>query len=200
MKIEQFDSKTAEQFRKAIDDLIAKNVEGFIFDVRGNPGGELNSIVNVLDYLLPDGEPIAYFRYDQNLGKQDVVYKAKDGHEVNLPMTVLCDQYTASAGELFTSALRDYGVATVIGVRTYGKGTAQSLFDLRDGTAFTMSTARYDPPKAANYEGVGVAPHITVVLDEKAASINAFLRDDAIDNQLQEAIKEINRLRESAFQ
>lgn len=200
VKIEQFDGKTAEQFKQAMDTLLEKGVEGVIFDVRGNPGGEVNSIVDVLDYLLPDGKTIAYFRYDQNLGKKDVVYKAKDGHEVTLPMTVLCDQYTASAGELFTSALRDYEAATVIGVKTYGKGTAQSLIDLRDGTAFTISTARYDPPIGENYEGIGITPHITVELDEAAASVNAFLRDDDIDNQLQSAIGEINRLRDLSMQ
>lgn len=200
VKIDQFNQKTFEQFKKAIDDLTLKNVEGIIFDLRGNPGGEVNSIVNVLDYLLPDGEPIAYFRYDQNLGKHDVVYKGKDGHEVTLPMVVLCDQYTASAGELFTAALRDYEAATIVGVQTYGKGTAQNMISLHDGTAFTISTARYDPPKGGNYEGVGVAPHIVVELSEEAASVNAFLRDDAIDNQLQEAIKEINRLRTISFQ
>ncbi len=200
VKIEQFDSKTPEQFKAAMDALTLAGVEGFVFDLRGNPGGEVNSIVSVLDYLLPDGNPIAYFRYDQNLGKKDVVYKAKDGHEVTLPMTVLCDQYTASAGELFTSALRDYEAATVIGVKTYGKGTAQSLIDLRDGTAFTISTARYDPPIGENYEGVGITPHITVELDEEAAKVNAFLRDDEIDNQLQAAIREINRLRDIALQ
>ena len=200
VKIEQFDSKTAEQFKTAIDTLIEKGVEGFIFDVRGNPGGEVTSIVNVLDYLLPDGNPIAFFRYDQNLGMKDAVYNADDGHEVTLPMTVLCDEYTASAGELFTAALRDYEAATVIGVRTYGKGTAQNLIELRDGTAFTISIARYDPPSGENYEGVGIAPHIEVTLDEEAASVNAFLRDDAIDNQLQTAVDEIDRLRDLSMQ
>ena len=88
----------------------------------------------------------------------------------------------------------------MIGVTTYGKGTAQTLMDLRDGTAFTISTARYDPPIGDNYEGIGIEPHITVALNEEAASVNAFLRDDAIDNQLQTAIEEINRLRAEALQ
>ena len=200
VKIEQFDSKTAGQFKEAIDALIERGVEGLIFDVRGNPGGEVTSIVDVLDYLLPDGKVIARFKYDENISAIETVYTADDGHEVTLPMTVLCDEYTASAGELFTSALRDHEAATVIGVTTYGKGTAQSLIELNDGTAFTISTARYDPPFGENYEGVGITPHITVALDEEAASVNAFLRDDAIDNQLQAAVAEIDRLLDASLQ
>ncbi|MBR2951366.1 MAG: PDZ domain-containing protein [Clostridia bacterium] len=197
VKIEQFDAKTAEQFKKAIDDLLSCGVEGLIFDLRGNPGGEVTAIKEVLDYLLPDGKIIVRFRYDESYtgGTAEEIYIAEDGHEVTLPMTVLCDSYTASAGELFTSALRDHEMATVIGVTTYGKGTAQALIELRDGTAFTISTARYDPPSGENYEGVGITPHIVVELDEEAAKINAFLRDDAIDNQLQAAVAEIDRLR-----
>lgn len=197
VKIEQFDAKTAEQFKKAIDDLLSCGVKGLIFDLRGNPGGEVTAIKEVLDYLLPDGKIIVRFRYDEGYtdGTAEEIYIAEDGHEVTLPMTVLCDSYTASAGELFTSALRDHEMATVIGVTTYGKGTAQALIELRDGTAFTISTARYDPPSGENYEGVGITPHIVVELDEEAAKINAFLRDDAIDNQLQAAVAEIDRLR-----
>ena len=196
VKIEQFDAKTAEQFKKAIDDLLSCGVEGLIFDLRGNPGGEVTAIKEVLDYLLPDGKVIVRFRYDEGYdGTAEEIHIAQDGHEVTLPMTVLCDSYTASAGELFTSALRDHEMATVIGVTTYGKGTAQALIELRDGTALTISTARYDPPSGENYEGVGITPHIVVELDEEAAKINAFLRDDAIDNQLQAAVAEIDRLR-----
>ena len=201
VKIEQFNGKTAEQFKKAIDALLEEGVEGLVFDLRGNPGGEVNAIITVLDYLLPDGKTVARFRFDEDVASTpEIVYVAKDGYELTLPMTVLCDQYTASAGELFTAALRDHEMATVIGVTTYGKGTAQTLMDLRDGTAFTISTARYDPPIGDNYEGLGIEPHITVALNEEAASVNAFLRDDAIDNQLQTAIEEINRLRAEALQ
>ncbi len=200
VKIEQFDSKTAAQFKAAIDDLLSCGIEALIFDLRGNPGGEVGAIVDVLDYLLPDGKVIARFRYDEDLSSIETVYTADDGHEVTLPMTVLCDGYTASAGELFTSALRDHEAATVIGVTTYGKGTAQILIDLDDGTAFTISVARYDPPSGENYEGVGITPHIVVELSEEAAAVNAFLRDDAIDNQLQTAVAELDRLRDASLQ
>ncbi len=200
VKIEQFDSKTFEQFKEAVDSLIESGAKGLVFDLRGNPGGELNAIISVLDYLLPDGNAIAHIRYAPKtlMPSQSIV--AGDGHFVNLPMTVLCDGYTASAGELFTVALRDYEVATIIGVTTYGKGTMQSVLDFGDGSAFTISIARYDPPFGANYEGIGVIPDIIEELSEEAASVNAFLRDDLDDNQLQKAVAEIVRLRQPVLQ
>ncbi len=194
IKIEKFDAKTAEQFQTAVDALLADGVRGFVFDLRNNPGGELNSIVSVLDYLLPDGQALVHFRYSAQSGYPTTTYMAEDGHTVNLPMVILCNEYTASAGELFTSAMRDYEAATVVGVTTYGKGTAQGVIEFHDGTAFTVSVARYDPPFGENYEGVGIVPDIQEVLSDQAAAINSFLRDDAIDNQLQKAVAELNRL------
>ncbi len=194
IKIEKFDAKTAEQFKAAVDALTAEGVRGLIFDLRNNPGGELNAIVSVLDYLLPDGGALTHFRYSEKSGYATQTFTAGDGHQVDLPMVVLCNEYTASAGELFTSAMRDYEAATVVGVTTYGKGTAQTVLEFGDGTAYTLSMARYDPPFGDNYEGKGVVPHIEVPLSQEAADVNIFLRDDAIDNQLQAAVTELNRL------
>ena len=198
VKIEQFDGKTAEQFKNAIDALLTDGVTALIFDLRNNGGGQVTAIVEVLDYLVEDGKPLAHFRFKPNTGNVDEHYYAKDGHALSIPMTVLCNGYTASAAELFTSALKDHGMATVIGTQTYGKGTAQSQVNLTDGTAFTISIARYDPPCSENYEGVGVAPDIVEELSEEAEKINAFLRDDAIDNQLQKAVAELDRLRKNS--
>ncbi len=192
IKIEQFDSKTAAQFKSTVDSLISEGATRLIFDLRDNPGGEVSAIVEVLDYLLPDGGPIASFCYKQGSGIEDEVFYAKDGHSISLPMAVLCNGYTASAGELFTAALKDYQVATVVGEVTYGKGTAQTVLQYKDGSAFTLSMARYNPPFSGNYEGVGVIPDIKVILDEEAAKVNVFLRDDAIDNQLQAAVFVLN--------
>ena len=198
VKIEQFDAHTAEQFKAAIDALEASGVTALVFDLRNNGGGQLGAIVSVLDYLLSDGLPIAHMRYKPGTGNEDAHYFAEDGHSVSLPMTVLCNEYTASAAELFTAALRDHGKATIVGSVTYGKGTAQAQLEpFGDGTGFTISIARYDPPIGQNYEGIGITPDISVTLSEEAAKVNAFLRDDAIDNQLQAAVTELNRLRAS---
>lgn len=86
-------------------------------------------------------------------------------------------------------------MATVVGDVTYGKGMAQAHVEFGDGTGFSISVARYDPPIGQNYEGKGVIPDIEIALSEEAAVVNAFLREDGIDNQLQTAVAELNRLR-----
>lgn len=194
IKIEEFNAKTAEQFKKAFDAAVAAGAESLIFDLRDNPGGEINAIADVLDYLLADGGPIAHFRYKEGseLDKENSSFYADDGHATDLPMAVLCNENTASAGELFTAALRDYNVATVVGETTYGKGTMQNMVSLPDGSAFTISVARYDPPYGENYEGVGIVPHIQVALPAYVESINAFLRHDEDDSQLQAAVNALN--------
>ena len=193
IKIEEFNAKTAEQFKNAYDEAIEAGAEKLIFDLRDNPGGEINAIADVLDYLLKDGGPIAHFRYKEGspLAEEDTTFFADDGHESDLAMAVLCNAGTASAGELFTAALRDYGVAKIIGETTYGKGTMQNMIALPDGSAFTVSVARYDPPYGENYEGIGIIPHIEVALPEEVASVNAFLRNDKEDTQLQAAVSEL---------
>jgi carboxyl-terminal processing protease len=194
IKIEEFNAKTAAQFKHAYDSALAAGAEKLIFDLRDNPGGEINSIADVLDYLLADGGPIAHCRYRENspLASESESFYADDGHAADLPMAVLCNKNTASAGELFTAALRDYNVATIVGEVTYGKGTMQNIFALPDGTAFTVSVARYDPPYGENYEGVGVIPHISVSLPEDAIKTGSFLLNEAEDTQLQAAIGALN--------
>lgn len=193
IKIEEFNAKTAEQFKNAYNEAIEAGAEKLIFDLRDNPGGEINAIADVLDYLLPDGGPIVHFRYKEGspFAEKNTTYYADDGHASDLPMAVLCNAGTASAGELFTAALRDYGVAKIIGETTYGKGSMQTIIALSDGSAFTVSVASYDPPYGENYEGVGIIPHVEVALPEEVASVNAFLRNDKDDTQLQVAVGEL---------
>ncbi len=160
IRITQFIQNTASQFTAAVDSLTDAGVSGIIFDVRSNPGGYLTSIIEVLDYLLPDGGDIVGYKYYD--GSTDST-KASDGHQVSLPFAVLCNEYTASAAELFTSALRDYAAegiidATIIGQTTYKKGTMQSTFEYKDGSAITISIALYNPPSGVNYEGIGITP------------------------------------------
>lgn len=195
VKIEQFDEHTAEQFKAAIDALQSGGVSALVFDLRNNGGGQISAIVKVLDYLIADGLPIAHLRYKPGAGNEDEHYFAEDGHSVSLPITVLCNEYTISAAELFAAALQDHGMATVVGDVTYGKGMAQAHVEFGDGTGFSISVACYDPPIGQNYEGKGVIPDIEIALSEEAAKVNSFLREDGIDNQLQTAVAELNRLR-----
>ena len=193
VKIEEFNKKTPAQFKTAIDRALQAGATSFIFDVRDNPGGESESVKQVLDYLVEDGQAIFHVRYKEGseLEAQNTSYYANDSHSLSLTMTVLCNRNTASAGELFAVALQDYGMATVVGETTYGKGTIQNIILLADGSAFTISTGRFDSPLGNNGEGVGVIPNIEVTLPSEVAEVNAFLRPDRDDTQLQAAVDAI---------
>ena len=110
---------------------------------------------------------------------------------------VLVNGSTASAAELFAAALKDYAArgevrAIVLGTKTYGKGTAQSVMRLSDNSAISISTKMYDPPYSGNYEGVGVKPDREVALSEEAQKINFYKLTDETDNQLQEAVSALS--------
>ena len=158
-----FKQNTFQYFKKALDEAEAAGAVGFIFDVRSNPGGYLSSVWNVLDYLAPkDTELFSY-----GTAGEVTAYFSDDEHQLSVPCVVLCSEATASAGELFTSALRDYNdweilKATVIGASkaTFGKGIMQGSFRLSDGSYLTMTTSFYNPPCGVNYHGVGIIPDI----------------------------------------
>ncbi len=189
IRITEFNGTTPEQFQAAVEDLQGKGCTKFVFDLRNNPGGELNSILEVLDYLLPEG-PLAHIYYK----KGDDAHYTSDASCLNVPVAVLINGQTASAAELFTAALRDYAdkgmyQATLIGLNTYGKGILQSFFRLKDNSAFKISVGRYDPPYGENYDGIGIAPDIEVALSEEAQKINFNKLTDTSDNQLIAAVK-----------
>ena len=175
VRIVAFKGNTFEQFAKAIDTLEAQGAKGIIFDLRGNPGGYLQSVCDVISYLIPNDKTIVTYQYK---GSNSVRLVSENDETstgqtldrvVNLPMVVICDQYTASAGEIFTSAIRDYrndGLinATIVGTTTYGKGIMQNTYSYADGSSFTMTVAYYNPPCGINYHGTGVYPDINVTL------------------------------------
>lgn len=188
IKITGFNDKTPEQFKAAVEDLKTKGADRFVFDVRYNPGGELNSITETLDYILPEG-PIV--RVVEASGNENVIYS--DSEFMDSKMVVMINGYTASAAELFSCALKDYAAngsldAYLIGETTYGKGTMQKAIALGDGSAISISTNLYNPPYSDNYEGVGVKPDMEVSLSEAAKSVNIYKLSDFEDDQLQAAI------------
>lgn len=189
VKIIQFDSITVSQFKTAVEDLKAKGCEKFIFDLRGNPGGELNAVVSMLDYLLPEGPIVHILDADKN---ETEVYNS-DASEVTGEMIVLADGNTASAGELFTSALRDYDKATIIGTKTYGKGCGQSFHPLSNGGFITVTSFYYNPPYGENYDGVGIYPDIEVQLPKEYQNKNTLMIPQGSDTQLAAAISELTK-------
>lgn len=181
VRIVAFKRNTYEQFAKAIDTLEAEGARGIIFDLRGNPGGYVQSVCDVISYLIPNDKTIVTYQYKGS----DVVRLESENDEtsagqtldkvVNLPMAVICDKGTASSGEIFTSAIRDYkneGLikATIVGTTTYGKGIMQNTYSYIDGSSFTMTVAYYNPPCGVNYHGVGIVPDVYVELTETGDS------------------------------
>lgn len=202
IKITSFDDTTYAQFVSAHRALCEAGAEGFVFDVRNNPGGALNSVVAILEYILPDGD-ICHMRYKnaiqnktiRGIADVDPTYMGKDGrvyyenHQIDAPMTVLANENTASAGELFTSTLRDRLLVEIIGSTTYGKGVGQSGGGVTNDGSFVMLTCfYYDPPTSGNYNGVGITPDQAVELTGEAAEKNLNLLTPEEDDQLQAAL------------
>lgn len=183
IRLMDFNDTTAAQFADALRAGTEDKAHGYIVDVRGNGGGELSSIMEILDMLLPEG-PIVRIQYKDGT---EQVYES-DANEFKAPMVVLANGNTASAAELFVSALKDYQRAIVVGTVTYGKGTVQSLIPFDDGSALRISTSMYAPPYSDNYEGIGVTPDIESELDEQYRGINLFKLAHENDAQLQAAL------------
>jgi carboxyl-terminal processing protease len=172
-----------------MEDLKTKGCEKFIFDLRGNPGGELGSVVSILDYLLPKGPIVHILDGDKNVTE---VYES-DENEVTGEMIVLTNGRTASAGELFTSALRDYNKATLIGTKTYGKGCGQRFHQLSNGSLISITSFFYNPPFGENYDGVGIYPDIEVELPDEYKNKNTLVIPRESDTQLSAALSELTK-------
>lgn len=180
IRITSFDDGTPDQFADAVQSLREQGAQRLILDVRYNPGGELDSVCSVLDMLLPEGPVIRTIDRD---GKEEVVYTS-DADALDMPLAVVVNNGTASAGELFASALQDYEKAPVVGVQTYGKGSMQTIRSFGDGTGFKYTYRYYCPPYSDNFDGVGVAPDIEVELDASLAGKSIYKITDEEDNQL----------------
>lgn len=187
IKISGFDTKTDRDFLQALDRLKKAEVTGIIFDVRNNPGGLMQVLVNMLDPLLGEG-PI--LREQQKYGDEKVF--ASDANELTLPMAVLTNKYSISAAEFFAAALQEAGKATVVGAPTTGKGRAQSHIPLTDGSGLVISISKYYTGNGVSLEETGgIKPDRVIELTEEEDK-NFYLLDEDEDRQLQEALKVIN--------
>jgi len=176
--VSQFDAVTSEQFKTNIEELQSQGMTKLIVDLRGNPGGLLDQVVDMLDYILPEG--LVLYTEDK-YGKREEYYS--DGtHEVNIPMAVLVNENSASASEVFTATFRDFEWGSVVGKTTFGKGIVQNVLPLGDGTAVKITTQHYYPPSGYDLHKVGIKPDLEVDLNE-----GAQIGTDS-DNQLSTAI------------
>ena len=165
----------------------ANGAVALVIDVRYNPGGLLSSVVSVIDYLTPDADGRRIASFTQS--GQEYVYYTSDGHSVDLPIAVICNEGTASAGELFTAAMRDYGKdgvldTVIVGTTTYGKGVVQSSYTLYDSSGITYTIGYYNPPSDVNFDGIGVIPEV------EAKEVEG--KDAPLDTATKEVLKLIN--------
>lgn len=182
--ISTFDEVTYEQFKEAMEQAEQDGCEGYIFDVRDNGGGLYDTVVEMLDDLLPEGKIV--YTEDKN-GYQETEYS--DSACLNAPMVVLINQNSASASEIFAGAIQDYGVGKIVGMKSFGKGIVQSIIPLGDGTAMKITVSSYFTPNGRNIHGDGISPDIEVELpQDESAYENGYLKPE-FDTQLQEAVK-----------
>lgn len=181
--LSSFEEVSTEQFIKAVEDLEEQGMESLILDLRNNGGGVVTAAEGISDYLIEDGKTIVSFK---GKGVQDSTYVAKDGHEIEVPMVVLVNEQSASASEVLTGALRDNDTAIVVGTKTFGKGIAQGIFPIPDGSAVKLTTAYYYVPSGECIHKIGIEPDVAVELDEELKSMVEIPKEE--DNQLQVAI------------
>ena len=177
----QFKDSSVEQMREAIGKLSADNPKGLILDLRNNPGGMLDSLLGIADFF--QSKDVVF--YIQEKSGEKTYFWTEDGTIWDGPTVLLVDGGSASASEVLTGMMKDHGLATVVGTRTYGKGVVQSLFTLTDGSGLKLTTAHYFTPSGADINGVGIEPDILVEAGET---------EDGEDAQLAAAVAEIERL------
>ena len=184
ISLSSFEEVSSEQFKKAVDDLTAQGMEKLIVDLRNNGGGVVQAAKEIADYLLPDGKTIVSFK---GKGIDDSTYSSDDGHEVDVPIVLLVNGESASASEVLTGALKDNNWATVVGEKTFGKGIAQGVFNLPDGSGLKLTTAYYYTPSGECIHKLGIEPDVTVALAEDLKSKIEIPKSE--DNQLQTALE-----------
>ena len=186
--ISNFDSKCAHETIAAIEELMEQNVKGIVFDVRFNPGGYKHELVEVLDYILPEGPLFRSETYD---GKTET--DTSDAGHIEIPMAVLVNGDSYSAAEFFAAVLQEYDYAIVVGEKTCGKGYFQNTITLSDGSAVALSVGKYFTPNGVSLAGVGITPDVTVEVDEDTyAAIYGRALEPSEDPQLQAAISALN--------
>ena len=183
IQIEEFDEVTSDQFSQALDSLIEQGMEALVIDIRNNPGGILDTVVAMLDELLPEGTIVSV--KDRNGTAQE--YTSDADTKLTVPLTVLINGNSASASEIFAGAIKDYGVGTLVGTTTYGKGIVQTAFSLSDGTGVKITIEDYYLPSGKSIHKVGVDPDVEIDLPEELKTYVTIPEDE--DVQLQKAIE-----------
>ncbi|MCI2048971.1 MAG: S41 family peptidase [Lachnospiraceae bacterium] len=186
--ITEFDDVTSDQFATALADLKAQGMKGLIIDLRGNPGGNVTTVTAIAQQILPKG--LIFYWEERNGEKTE--FDCDGSNELQVPLTVLVNQYSASASEILSGAIQDSGIGTVIGTQTYGKGVVQDVYDLKDGTAVKLTVAAYFTRNGRDINHKGITPDIALDFDTDAYA-------SGTDNQLEEAQKVLKEKIDGTF-
>lgn len=183
IQITEFKGVTAEQYEEAFGNLKDQGMERMIVDLRDNPGGLLNSVCDVLRKILPEG--LIVYTEDKNGNRSEETCDGKNA--LDMPMAVLVNGNSASASEIFAGAVKDYGIGTIVGTTTYGKGVVQSIRQLSDGSAVKLTVANYYTPKGNSINKTGIQPDVEVDLAPELLNKDEITHEE--DNQLQKALE-----------
>lgn len=176
IQIVEFDLVTTTQFETAYKQAKKDGMKGLILDLRSNPGGNLSTVCDIARMMLPKGLIV----YTEDKYGKRVEYTCDGKQEIEVPLVVLTNGYSASASEILAGAIKDYGIGTLVGTTTYGKGIVQKVINLSDGSAIKLTVSTYFTPNGNNIHKIGIVPDVEEEFDaEQYAS--------GVDNQLEKA-------------
>lgn len=176
IQITEFDLVTSGQFENAYNQAKTEGMKGLIIDLRSNPGGNLSTVCDIARMILPKGL-IVYT--EDKYGKREE-YTCKGDNQIQVPLVVLTNGYSASASEILAGAVKDYNIGKLVGTTTFGKGIVQKVINLSDGSAIKLTVSSYFTPNGNNIHGIGIEPDVEVAFD-------AELYKNGTDNQLEKA-------------
>jgi carboxyl-terminal processing protease len=182
--VSQFEQVTEEQFIEAIDTLTEQGMTGLVIDLRNNPGGLYDTVVGMLDYILPEG--LIVYTEDKNGDKEEQY--SDDENQLDIPYSVIINGNSASASEIFAGAVKDFKTGTIVGTTSFGKGIVQDTIRLSDGSAVKLTVAKYYTPSGVNIHGTGITPDVEV---ELPSDVKTYGGDD--DTQLAAAIEAVTK-------
>ena len=187
IRISEFSEVTSDQYKKAFADLKEQGMKKLVVDLRDNPGGLLTAVCGVLRQILPEGRIV--YTEDKNGKREEETCDGKN--ELYMPLAVLVNGNSASASEIFAGAVKDYGIGTIVGTTTYGKGVVQTIQPLTDGSAVKITIAKYFTPKGNDINKKGITPDVEVELSGDITDWTELTHKE--DTQLQTALKEIGQ-------
>lgn len=186
IQITEFKGVTVEQYEEVFADLKEQGMERLVVDLRDNPGGLLNVVCDILRDILPEG--LIVYTEDKNGNRSEETCDGKN--PLDMPLAVLVNGNSASASEIFAGAVKDYGLGTIVGTTTYGKGVVQSIRQLSDGSAVKLTIANYYTPKGNSINKTGIQPDVEVELSPELLNQEEITHEE--DNQLQAALNSLN--------